>query len=151
MKTAKIAAAVTLAAAAIVPLSGTASATPAGHPYISEIYYNSPGSDLRSAASLNAEWVRIVNPTARAVSLTNWTVKDRQNHTYRFGSFALKAHGSVVLHTGRGTNTAANRYWGSGNYIWNNDTDAATLRNSGSAVVDSLAYNNAHVAYVFHS
>jgi len=150
MKTASIALSAALAAAAILPLAGSASATPTAHPYLAEIYYNSPGKDLRSAASLNAEWVRIVNPTAHAVSLTGWTVKDRQNHTYRFGAFTLKAHGAVVLHTGRGTNTAANRYWGSGNYIWNNNTDAATLRNAKGTAVDSLAYNNASVAYVKH-
>ncbi|MHA6759143.1 lamin tail domain-containing protein [Streptacidiphilus sp. PAMC 29251] len=151
MKTAKIVGAAALAAAAvIVPLAGTAAAVPTGHPYIAEIYYNSPGSDNRSNASRDAEWVKIVNPTAHAVSLTGWTVKDRQNHTYRFTAFTLKAHGTVVLHTGKGGNTAANRYWGSGNYIWNNDTDAATLRNSHNAVVDSLAYKNSHVAYVKH-
>ncbi|MFC1414499.1 lamin tail domain-containing protein [Streptacidiphilus sp. N1-12] len=150
MKTAKIAGAAALAAAVIVPLAGTAAAVPAGHPYVAEIYYNSPGKDTRSNASRNAEWVKIVNPTAHAVSLTGWTVKDRQNHTYRFGTFTLKAHGTVVLHTGTGRNTTTSRYWGSGNYIWNNDTDAATLRNSRNAVVDSLAYKNSHVAYVKH-
>jgi hypothetical protein len=156
MNAAKIAAAAALAAAAIVPLAGiasaapTVSATPTAHPYIAEIYYNSPGSDHRSTASLNAEWVKIVNPTAHAVSLTGWTVKDRQNHTYHFGAYTLKAHASVELHTGKGTNTAANRYWGSGNYIWNNNTDAATLRNTHGATVDSLSYNNARVAFVKH-
>ena len=139
-----------LAAAAIVPLAGAASATPTGHPYIAEIYYNSPGPDYRSKVSLDAEWVKIVNPTAHAVTLTGWTVKDRQNHTYRFGTYKLKAHASVKLHTGKGTNTAANRYWGSGNYIWNNNTDAATLRNAHSAKVDSLSYSNTRVAYVKH-
>jgi hypothetical protein len=151
MKSATIATvAAALAAAAIVPLAGAASATPTAHPYIAEIYYNSPGSDTRSSASLNAEWVKIVNPTAHAVSLTGWTVKDRQNHTYRFGTYTLKAHSSVELHTGKGTNTAANRHWGSGNYIWNNNTDEATLRNAHNAKIDSLSYDNAHVAYVKH-
>jgi hypothetical protein len=114
---------------------------------ISQIYYNSPGADTRSNASLNAEYVRVLNPTTRTQVITGWTVRDAAGHTYRFGTTSIPAGKSVVLHTGRGTNTATARYWQSRAYIWNNDRDTAYLRNSAGRLVFSCSYNNSKVAY----
>ncbi|HST64430.1 MAG TPA: lamin tail domain-containing protein [Mycobacteriales bacterium] len=95
---------------------------------IVKIQYDSPGADTRSAASLNAEWVALRNTTARSVSLSGWTLRDAQNHVYAFGTLTVAARATIYVHTGKGRNTAANRYWGSGNYVWNNPGDTATLR-----------------------
>jgi hypothetical protein len=48
--------------------------------------------------------------------------------------------GRLWLHTGKGTNTTTNRYWGSGNYIWNNNGDAAYLRNASGKAVDNCSW-----------
>jgi hypothetical protein len=39
-----------------------------------------------------------------------------------------------------GINNATNLYWGSGQAIWNNTGDTATLRNSGGQIVDTCSY-----------
>ena len=62
---------------------------------ITQIQYDSPGSDTGSNASLNTEWVRITNTTAQNRSLSGWTLKDKQGFTYRFPTFTLKAKASV--------------------------------------------------------
>ncbi|MEV4440447.1 lamin tail domain-containing protein [Streptomyces sp. NPDC049577] len=98
------------------------------------IQYDSPGKDTRSNASLNAEWVTITNRSDRAVDLGGWTLSDASRHTYRF-HLKLGAHRSVKVHTGIGRDTAADVYWGSRAYVWNNDRDAATLKDSRGRVV----------------
>lgn len=109
---------------------------------IHEIYYNSPGSDTGGNASLNAEWVELHNRSGHRVSLTHWTVRDAAGHVYRFGRYVLKAHEYVKIHTGSGTNTHANRYWGHGWYIWNNNGDKATLKNENGVVKSRCSYSD---------
>jgi lamin tail-like protein len=112
--------------AAVIPATAASAATPKIE--ITKVYVNSPGSDTRSATSLNAEYIRLKNTSTTSVSLKGWTVRDRSSHVYTFGTFTLKAGASVTLHTGHGTNTSSNVYWNSGNYIWNNDGDKAYVR-----------------------
>jgi hypothetical protein len=47
---------------------------------------------------------------------------------------------SVRIHTGSGTDTSTNLYWGSGYYIWNNDADGAYLRSDLGYSVDSCGW-----------
>jgi hypothetical protein len=109
---------------------------------IHEIFYNSPGPDTGSNTSLNAEWVQLHNRTSHRVTLTNWTLRDLAGHVYRFGTYRIKAGGYVKIHTGRGTNTQTNRYWGHGWYIWNNDGDRATLKNASGIVKSRCSYDD---------
>ena len=81
--------------------------------------------------------------------LTNWRIKDAANHTYTFGSYGLGSGRYVKIHTGKGANTATDRYWGSGNYVWNNDRDTGYLLNPHLARVDSCSYNNPHASYKY--
>ena len=105
--------------------------------------YDSPGSDTGSNTSRNAEWVSLVNTGSRAVNLSGYTIRDRAGKTYKFGSVSIAGKGGRLwLHTGSGGNTGTHRYWGSGNYIWNNTGDTAYLRNSRGAAVDSCAWSN---------
>ncbi len=109
---------------------------------IHEIYYNSPGRDTGSNASLNAEWVLLHNRTGHRITLTHWTLRDLAGHVYRFGTYRLKAHGYVKIHTGTGTNTQTNRYWGHHWYIWNNTGDRATLKNANGIVISRCGYSD---------
>ncbi|XVU24574.1 lamin tail domain-containing protein [Actinoplanes sp. CA-054009] len=136
-----------VAAAAAASMLGFAVATPAqaaeAPVYFSRIYYDSPGSDTRSNASLNAEWFRLTNSTKKTIQLKNFTVRDAANHVYKFGAYALAPGKSVVVHTGKGTAgkpSAVDRYWGSGNYIWNNTGDTATLRNPAGKVINTCKF-----------
>ena len=116
-------------------------AAAASNTQFTKIYYDSPGKDDRSAKSLNAEYVVIKNKASSSSSLKGWTVRDAAKHVYTFGSYTLGAGKSVTLHTGKGTNSSTHLYWGSGNYIWNNDGDTATLKNAGGSNVDTCAYS----------
>lgn len=108
---------------------------------IKRIQYDSPGSDTGSNKSLNAEWVKIKNTGKKAVNLKRWTLRDTSSHVYSFGNFKLKAGRTVTIHTGKGSNNAKHRYWGSGAYIWNNDGDTAKLK-KGSKVKDKCKWGS---------
>ncbi|WP_055600313.1 lamin tail domain-containing protein [Streptomyces aureus] len=139
-------AAVTAAAASGVLLLPT-QAQAAGSVHLYKIYYDSPGSDLRSNTSLNAEYVQIRNTTGAAVNLRGWTLTDAANHKYTFGNFVLGKGKIVTVRTGRGTNSAANVYQNRGAYVWNNDRDTATLKKSNGARIDTCSYNSTRVDY----
>jgi hypothetical protein len=110
---------------------------------ISAINFDPPGADEGGNASLNAEWVRITNTSSKAAGLGQWVLHDAGGHLFDFPSFHLKAHTSVRIHTGAGSNGAKNLYWGSTWYIWNNGGDTATLENANGAKVDSCTYTAA--------
>jgi Lamin Tail Domain len=138
----KLVAAIALLLGTITMLGSTAAEAATSPVVIHEIYYNSPGPDRGSNASLNAEWVQLRNNSVHAVALTHWTLRDRAGHVYTFGTYRLNAHGSVKIHTGKGTNTQTNRYWGHSWYIWNNNGDGATLKNANGAVVSRCSYSD---------
>jgi len=136
-----------IAAAAIAVCAAVAAAGPAEAATPSLRFhgaqYDSPGSDNRSATSLNNEWVSLVNSGSRSVNLNHYTIRDKSNHVYTFGNVTIAGNGGRLwLHTGKGTNTTANRYWGSGSYIWNNDGDTAYLRNASGTAVDNCSWTN---------
>ncbi len=116
---------------------------------IREIFYNSPGKDTGSNASLNAEWVQLHNRTGRTIILTHWTLRDRAGHIYTFGTYRIRAFGNVKIHTGRGTNTQTNRYWGHSWYIWNNNGDGATLKNASRIVQSRCSYSDPSEVHAF--
>ncbi len=115
---------------------------------ITKVYYDSPGVDNRSKASLNAEYVKLTNRRARTINLKNWTLRDKANHVYTFsGNVKLAKGKSLVIRTGKGTNTASTRYWGSGNYVWNNTGDTAYLRNASGKLIDKCAWTKKGKGY----
>jgi len=108
----------------------------------SYVQYNSPGSDTGSNTSLNGEYIRIKNYGTKSRSLTGWTVRDKANHVYKFGTFTLKPGATVTIYTGRGSNTSTKRYWGKSWYIWNNSGDTATLKTSSGTTLDTCKWGS---------
>ena len=105
--------------------------------------YDSPGKDTRSNKSLNAEWISLVNSGRKAVNLKGYTIRDASNHVYTFGSTTIAAKGGRIwLHTGKGTKSGRNVFWGSGNYVWNNTGDTATLRNAAGKKLDTCSWKS---------
>ena len=121
--------------------------TPAvGAVQFTRIQYNSPGTDTGSNASLNAEWVRLTNKTTKTINLRTWTVRDASAHVYTFGTdLNLGAGKSVTVHTGKGTATSTDRYWGrtgSGGYIWNNTGDTTAVRTGAGKTIDTCKWGS---------
>jgi micrococcal nuclease len=105
---------------------------------IMHIEADAPGDDRQNP---NGEWIEIANQGHETVQLRGYTLKDEANHIYTFADFSLGAGASFRLFSGQGQNTATMLYWGLvGESVWNNEADAAFLRDEGGALVDSYAY-----------
>lgn len=138
----------------LITSSATAQAsTPAvatGHRVqIHEIYYNSPGPDNGSNASLNAEWVQLYNTSSLRIRLTDWTLRDAAGHVFKFATYTLGAHSYVKIHTGHGSRTQTDRYWNQNWYIWNNTGDTAKLEDTHGGTVDSCSYKGTSAGYLY--
>lgn len=114
---------------------------------IVKVQYDSPGTDNRSSASLNAEYVVVKNTSTTNQVLTGWTLRDKQNHVYTFPTYTLGAGKSVTVRTGKGTATSTNRYYNSGNYIWNNTGDSAILRTKSGSQVSVCTWTKTSPGY----
>jgi hypothetical protein len=120
----------------------SAGAVPPACLHIYRIYYNSPGSDTGTNASLNAEFVSLHNACTTSRVMTSWKLKDAANHTFVFGAYTIRGGQYVRIHTGKGGPTATDRYWGQSWYIWNNDKDTASLYDNHGNLLARCSYNN---------
>jgi hypothetical protein len=144
--TARRLSAAALAAAAIVgavalPASAADHARPdRARVEISAVQYDSPGRDDRSRRSLNKEWVELTNTTRRTVNLEGWTLQDEDGHTYTFEDYRLEGRATVRIHTGEGRDTDSDLYMDRRNYVWDNYSDTATLRNDHDRFIDDASW-----------
>ncbi|MFG1666228.1 lamin tail domain-containing protein [Streptomyces sp. Y7] len=107
---------------------------------ISDVQYDSPGRDDRSNRSLNREWVDITNTTRHTVDLDGWTLEDEDGRTYTFDHYRLEGRATVRVHTGVGRDTDSDLYQDRRQYVWDNRSDTATLRNDRGRLVDSESW-----------
>jgi hypothetical protein len=146
--TARRAAAAALAAGALVSVvTLPASAADHAHPerskvQISAVQYDSPGRDDRSNRSLNREWVEITNTGRRAVNLDGWTLKDEDGHKFTFHHYRLDGRSTVRVHTGEGRDTRTDLFQDRRNYVWDNRSDTATLRNDHGRFIDDASWGH---------
>jgi hypothetical protein len=129
--------------------SGAAAQAATYRMQINEIWYNSPGPDYGGSASLNHEWVKLHNTSSASINLAGWTLSDEAGHVFAFGSYTIKPHGYVTIHTGQGAGTQTDQYWNHSWYIWNNTGDTAILQNQNDSTIDSCTYEGASQGYVF--
>lgn len=111
-----------------------------------------PGPDPRTNAYFNREYVVIRNTGTASRQLSGYTLRDLKRascncvHVYRFGRFVLRPGKTVRIHTGKGTNTATDRYWGLTSYVWGDDSDSAILKNSRGSTLWSCAWSTANTS-----
>ncbi len=85
------------------------------------------------------ESVSILNTGEAGVDLQGCTLSDEESiHVYTFPSFVLGAGETVTVHSGGGTDTGTDLYWGPGSSVWNDDRDTATLKSPDGTVLSSL-------------
>jgi hypothetical protein len=116
-------AAFVLAGALVVPLAAVPAEAAVPPIQIVKVWYDSPGKDTRSAASLNAEYVTLLNTTNKPIDLAKWIVRDETGYKYRFGTFTLKPGKKVTVRSGSGGDTTTTV----GQYVWNNPGDTTTI------------------------
>ncbi len=126
--------------------AGTSIAFASGTVKIAAAYYdpNPTGPDPDTNAGRNQEYIVIRNSGSRGVSLTGWVLHDVARagvtNRYVFPSFTLRPGKSVRVHTGSGTNSATDLYWGKTVYVWGDDSDTATLQSRSGAVMSTCGW-----------
>lgn len=70
------------------------------------------------AGNLEAEAVVIRYTGAGELDLTGWHLKDTDGATFTFPKFQLFKDGAVQVHSGSGTNTAIDLFWGQRQAVW---------------------------------
>ena len=76
----------------------------------------------------NAEFVVVKNTAAKAKNLRGWFIREKHSkRTFTFPGFSLCGGCSVKIHSGTGTNTASDLYWGRAKQAWANDSGKAIL------------------------
>ena len=119
----------------------TASATATTSPSVSRVavavHPDAAGNDNEN---LNDEYVTLTNEGDDPLKLAGWTVTDEAGKTYEFGEVRLSSSDTVTLHTGSGTDTETDVYWGRSGAVWNNGGDTVTVRDAAGAVVATRSY-----------
>ena len=107
---------------------GTPAGTPASSLAVAEVHADAEGDE---SDNLNDEYIVFENSGSEELDLSDWTVADAAGREYTMPSdMALDAGETIMLHTGEGTNTDEDLYWGSGSPVWNNDGDTIIVTNN---------------------
>jgi LysM repeat protein len=92
--------------------------------------------EVAGAGQLDQEVLVIVNQGG-PVDLLGWSLRDETGHLYVFPSLILFQDGAVSVHTGPGTDTVTDLYWGQGTAVWS----------AGKSVLLSDDGGNLHTRY----
>ncbi|MFI6480657.1 lamin tail domain-containing protein [Nonomuraea sp. NPDC050663] len=123
-----------------VPAASSAAAAPTV--IFTKVFYDSPGPDRRDNKTLNAEYAVIKNVSKEPLELTGWILRDKAGYKYRFADgTVLRAGASLRINSGQGTDKGTTRYWGRKWYVWNNDTDVASLRDAAGRTVAGCSWS----------
>lgn len=104
---------------------------------ISEFNWDAKGNDIEN---LNDEYISLVNNCSAAADMIKWTLKNSGTKIYKFGKSFLAPNQSVKIHSGCGADTKKDLFWCSKKPVWNNNGDAAYLRDAEGLLVLSESY-----------
>lgn len=100
----------------------------------------------RNADALNDEWVDVTNDGSSDLDLTGWTMENEEGETYTFpDGFTLAAGSTVRVHTGSGTDSSSDLYWGSSMFRWDNDADRCTIYDADGDLAQDASWSVADV------
>jgi len=109
---------------------------------VAEVHPDAQGSERDNP---NDEYVVFENVGTESLDLTGWSVEDGAGYTYAFpDGFSLAVGATVTLHTGSGTDTATDIYWGRSSAVWNNSGDTVSAFDDQGAQVLSYTYSDAN-------
>lgn len=104
---------------------------------ITQIHEDAAGNDNNN---LNDEYVVLENTGSASIDVTGWTISDESGKTYTFSSLTLSPGQTVTIHTGSGSDTSSDVYWGRSGAVWNNGGDTVSVSDSSGSAVVSKAY-----------
>ena len=119
---------------------------------ITAAYYNQGSACQTSTtnACLNKEYIVIRNSGTRAQQMSGWTLRDAHYtgtpNVYRFPRFKLGPGHSVRIHSGKGSKTKSDLYWGRSDYVWGNDWDKAILKNKARTTISKCSWTAANTS-----
>ena len=95
-------------------------------------------------AQVNAEYVVVHNSAANAKGLRGWYIREKKlKRTFTFPGFTLCGGCSVKIHSGNGTNTGTDLYWGRAAGTWVDGGDTAVLHRVGGLLQGQCVYPKA--------
>lgn len=104
-----------------------------------EVHADAEGSDREN---LNDEYLIFENTGDTKLNLSGWTIEDDADHVYTVpDETTLDPGAQVTLHTGSGSDTATDLYWGASAPVWNNGGDTVTVRTDDGTIVLQEEYN----------
>jgi hypothetical protein len=84
------------------------------------------------AGTLNAETTVIHYSGKGQLELQGWQLKDEDSNTFTFPQLTLYQNGSVQVHTGSGTDTVIDLYWGVPDAVWGSGENARLYDSQGN-------------------
>ena len=106
---------------------------------------DAPGDEYDNLA---AETVTLENARNESLDLTGWELADAAAHVYTFPSVTLAPGETVTIHTGSGTDTETDLYWGQGAPVWNNGGDRILVRDAvGDEILNATYDESGAISY----
>lgn len=90
--------------------------------------------EIEQPGSLSGETVILTN-LGEVVTLTGWTLSDGRTNRYTFPDVTLFPDAEISLHTGAGTDSPSDLYWGASDAIWGATGTVAYLRDASGRLV----------------
>jgi hypothetical protein len=85
---------------------------------VASVSVNADIVSVSGVGMLDSESVVLQNNSDSALVLTGWTLKDSLGSSYTFPQVTIYPAGTVQVHTGFGTDTAADLYWQLSAPVW---------------------------------
>jgi len=89
--------------------------------------------EIKSPGALASEQVILTNLSGQ-VNMVGWTMTDGEGNQFTFPALSLLSKGEVTVHTGKGTNTPTDLYWGQAEPRWAS-SKVAYLRDPGGKLI----------------
>ena len=87
-------------------------------PTLSSVTISANILSVSGAGALGSESVLLQNNGLEPIILTGWTLKNVEGSSYIFPQLTLYPGGTVQVHSGNGTDTAADLYCGLSSPVW---------------------------------
>ncbi len=111
--------------------------------HITSFHANADGDDRQN---VNGEYLRVANISAAPLNLAGYHIADISGRNWPLPQVIVPVGNTFKLHSGRGVDAVdptaqLELYLGSGDPIWNNGADRATIYDRYGRVVDSRAHH----------